>query len=130
MRKTHKFAKLHLELSGPQGIVTETTPATTFPTVTVLKTFRDDPRQITVPEHKLSEGRSCGPFREPKENFTVCLSALRQQFCVQKSTSAGHSFAEVSRGDERHGDVLSHTENRVDDVERYFTVYRPKHADG
>ena len=75
MRKTHKFAKLHLELSGPQGIVTETTPATTFPTVTVLKTFRDDPRQITVPEHKLSEAEVAARFENRRK---ILQSACRR----------------------------------------------------
>ena len=74
MRKTHTLAKLHLKLSGPQGIVTETTPAATFRTVTELKTFRDDPRKITVPEHKLSEAEVAARFENRKK---ILQSACR-----------------------------------------------------
>ena len=74
MRKAHKFAKLHLELSGPQGIVTETRPAT-FPMVTVLETFRDDPRQITASEQKLSEAEVAARFENRRE---ILQSACRR----------------------------------------------------
>ena len=74
MRKSHKFAKLHLKLSGPHGIVTETTPAAAFQTVTELKTFRDHPRKITVPEHKLSEAEVAARFENRKK---ILQSACR-----------------------------------------------------
>ena len=72
MRKTVTVAKFHLGLGEPLGLSTETTTASTSPTL-MLNTSRNDPKELTTSEHMMSESEVAARFENRRDILqTAC----------------------------------------------------------
>ena len=128
MRKTVTVAKFHLGLGEPLGLSTETTTASTSPTL-MLNTSRNDPKELTTSEHMMSESEVAARFENRRDILqTACQryansSAFRKMRMRTVPLSLYHPVFEY------HGVVLSDSENLIDDVEETFQIYPRKDED-